>query len=107
MRAGNGQELMWRNHALCRGLAAELFFPAGQICTQGAAQARAAKAVCQACPVRAACLEFSLAANQEFGIWGGLTEEERRPLRRARQQRRTSTPPGPPWNVGRKGRAPR
>jgi WhiB family redox-sensing transcriptional regulator len=57
-----------------------LFFP---VTTYGAAlhQVSAAKAVCRACAVRAACLSFGLQTSQD-GIWGGTTPEERRALRR-------------------------
>lgn len=43
---------------------------------------RAAKAVCQGCPVREVCLEIALTTHQEHGVWGGLTEKERRSLKR-------------------------
>jgi WhiB family redox-sensing transcriptional regulator len=45
-----------------------------------------AKAVCDGCDVRAACLEWSLATYQDAGVWGGLDEEERREIRRARRR---------------------
>ena len=59
----------------------ELFFPIG---TTGGAldQIDAAKRVCGQCPVTHECLEFALGTNQESGVWGGLTEEERRRLRK-------------------------
>jgi WhiB family redox-sensing transcriptional regulator len=53
-------------------------------------QIDAAKAVCQSCPSLEPCLEFALATNQDSGIWGGTSEEERRKLRKqwlARQRR--------------------
>jgi WhiB family redox-sensing transcriptional regulator len=67
----------WRARAACRrpGVDPELFFP-----VKGAS-ARPAKRVCQRCPVRAECLEFALATRQEHGVWGGLSERERRRLR--------------------------
>lgn len=77
----------WRGSASCTVEDPELFFPIG---TTGPAveQAGAAKKICARCPVREACLEFALAANQDAGVWGGLTEDERRTLKRARQRRR-------------------
>ena len=71
----------WRLQAACRDTDPDLFFPVG---TTGPAleQIDAAKAVCHACDSQAACLEFALATNQESGIWGGTSEEERRKLRR-------------------------
>lgn len=64
-----------------------MFFPSG---STGAAleQIERAKAVCQHCPVITECLEWALLTKQDAGIWGGLTEDERRTLRRTRQRRR-------------------
>jgi WhiB family transcriptional regulator, redox-sensing transcriptional regulator len=71
----------WRLDALCRDSNPDLFFPIG---TTGLAldQIDAAKVVCESCPVSRACLEFALATNQEAGVWGATTEEERRKLRK-------------------------
>jgi len=71
----------WRARAACRNSSPELFFPIG---ATGLAleQIDAAKAVCERCAVRAECLDFALATNQEAGIWGGTSEDERRALRR-------------------------
>jgi WhiB family transcriptional regulator, redox-sensing transcriptional regulator len=72
----------WRNDALCRDTNPDLFFPIG---TTGHAlvQIEQAKAVCRQCAVQAECLEFALSTNQDSGIWGATSEEERRKLRRA------------------------
>lgn len=77
----------WRSSAACLDEDPELFFPVG---TTGPAieQAEAAKSICLVCEVREPCLEFALATNQDSGVWGGLTEDERRSLKRARQRRR-------------------
>ena len=72
----------WRNHALCRDTDPELFFPVGTT-GQALVQIANAKAVCSQCPANNDCLEFALATNQDSGIWGGTSEEERRKLRRA------------------------
>jgi WhiB family transcriptional regulator, redox-sensing transcriptional regulator len=74
-------EYGWRAQALCRDTDPELFFPIG---TTGAAlvQIEQARAVCRQCPVQADCLDFALTTNQDSGIWGGTSEEERRVLRR-------------------------
>jgi WhiB family redox-sensing transcriptional regulator len=71
----------WRNRSLCRDSNPELFFPIG---ATGIAldQIDAAKEICAVCPVNPECLEFALATNQEAGVWGGTTEEERRKLRK-------------------------
>jgi WhiB family redox-sensing transcriptional regulator len=72
----------WRKHAACRDTDPDLFFPIG---TTGTAieQIEAAKAVCRQCEAQDPCLEFALATNQESGVWGGTSEEERRKLRKA------------------------
>jgi WhiB family transcriptional regulator, redox-sensing transcriptional regulator len=77
----------WRAEAACMDEDPELFFPVG---TTGPAvdQAYEAKRVCARCVVREPCLEFALDTRQDAGVWGGLTEDERRSLRRARQRRR-------------------
>jgi WhiB family redox-sensing transcriptional regulator len=77
----------WRDSASCRSTDPELFFPVG---TTGLAldHIAAAKAVCTACPVQAPCLEFALESNQDSGVWGGTSEEERRHLRRQRVRQR-------------------
>ncbi|MDQ1374110.1 MAG: WhiB family transcriptional regulator, redox-sensing transcriptional regulator [Actinomycetota bacterium] len=81
----------WRDHAACRDTEPDLFFPVG---TTGPAleQIEAAKAVCRMCDSQAPCLEFALATNQESGVWGATSEEERRKLRKAwlARQRRAS-----------------
>jgi WhiB family redox-sensing transcriptional regulator len=79
----------WREHSACRDTDPDLFFPVG---TTGPAieQIDTAKSVCQACDAQAACLEYALVTNQDSGIWGGTSEEERRALRRqwvARQRK--------------------
>lgn len=74
----------WRDRAVCRDYDPELFFPVG---TTGPAllQIAEAKAVCATCPVAAQCLAWAMDAGPmaEFGVWGGLSEDERRALRRA------------------------
>ena len=77
----------WRDRAVCRDTDPDLFFPVG---TTGSAvtEIEAAKALCRTCPVREQCLEFALRANQEAGVWGGASEEERRKMRSAWVARR-------------------
>jgi WhiB family redox-sensing transcriptional regulator len=71
----------WREHSACRDTDPDLFFPVG---TTGPAieQIDNAKAVCRVCDVQKACLEYALVTNQDSGVWGGTSEEERRALRR-------------------------
>lgn len=75
----------WIQRARCRDEDPELFFPIG---TTGPAlsQLARAKAICLACPVRMECLEWALETGQEAGVWGGLSEDERRALRRNRRR---------------------
>ena len=72
----------WRFRAACRYADPELFFPEG---TAGPAVEAAdlAKRFCGRCLVRARCLDWALDHNAAFGIWGGVTEGERRDLRHA------------------------
>jgi WhiB family transcriptional regulator, redox-sensing transcriptional regulator len=75
-------EESWRDQAACRSTEADLFFPLRR--SRGAMeQIRAAKSVCWSCQVRETCLRYALETNQEAGIWGGTSEDERRKLRRA------------------------
>ncbi len=75
----------WVHRARCKDEDPELFFPVG---TTGpaAVQIEQAKTICRRCDVRAECLEWAMATGQDAGIWGGLSEEERRALRRARRR---------------------
>jgi WhiB family redox-sensing transcriptional regulator len=81
----------WRDAAACRDTNPDLFFPVG---TTGPAieQIAQAKTVCGECPAQPACLEFALVTNQDSGVWGGTSEEERRKLRKQwlAHQRRAS-----------------
>jgi WhiB family transcriptional regulator, redox-sensing transcriptional regulator len=68
----------WQEQANCLGVDPDLFFP------ERGASTREAKAVCRGCEVRGECLEYALAHGEKFGIWGGLSERERRRVRRQR-----------------------
>jgi WhiB family redox-sensing transcriptional regulator len=78
----------WRHDAACRTENPELFFPIGNT-GPALVQIEAAKRVCTRCIVRVACLEWALDVQQESGVWGGLSEDERRPLRRRSARGRT------------------
>jgi WhiB family redox-sensing transcriptional regulator len=71
----------WRTRAACRDTDPDLFFPVGTT-GQAVDQIEAAKSVCAECPAQRECLEFALSTNQESGVWGGASEEERRKLRK-------------------------
>lgn len=75
---GDEGERRWQERANCLGVDPDLFFP------ERGASTREAKAVCGSCEVRAECLEYALDHAEKFGIWGGLSERERRRLRRQR-----------------------
>ena len=66
----------WQEKALCAETDPEAFFP------EKGGSTREAKKICTGCEVRAECLEFALSNDERFGIWGGLSERERRRLRR-------------------------
>jgi WhiB family redox-sensing transcriptional regulator len=68
----------WQDEANCMGVDPDLFFP------ERGASTREAKEVCRGCVVRAECLEYALANGEKFGIWGGMSERERRRIRRQR-----------------------
>jgi WhiB family transcriptional regulator, redox-sensing transcriptional regulator len=70
----------WRRRAACREEDPELFYPSG---TTGSALARLAKAkaICARCPVTAQCLAWALNTGEQFGVWGGKSEDERKKMR--------------------------
>jgi WhiB family redox-sensing transcriptional regulator len=68
--------LAWQADALCAQTDPEIFFP------EKGGSTREAKKICEHCPVRDQCLEYALQNDERFGIWGGLSERERRRLRR-------------------------
>jgi WhiB family transcriptional regulator, redox-sensing transcriptional regulator len=76
--------MKWRSKAACLDEDPEMFYPVG---TTGPAldQIAKAKAVCRRCEVAAHCLAFALESNEPDGVWGGMTTDERRALRRRRR----------------------
>jgi WhiB family redox-sensing transcriptional regulator len=72
-------QLSWQDYANCRGADADLFFP------ERGASTRKAKAICNACEVKGECLDYAIVNGEKFGIWGGMSERERRRVRRQRQ----------------------
>jgi len=79
--------LDWRADAACRDADPDLFFPDDDI-RPGRGSVKQAKSICRGCPVSAACLNWALVIGAAGGIWGGLTEPERRGLsRRGRRSR--------------------
>ena len=76
------EERTWQHRAACRGPESSLFFPPTYAERRDERDAREsrAKAICAICPVRAECLEYAVRVGEQHGIWGGLTEAERRVL---------------------------
>ena len=70
----------WRQHAACRGVEPEIFYPSSD------EEAGVAKSVCGVCPVRQLCLEYALTSRERDGVWGGATEKERRRILRQRRK---------------------
>jgi WhiB family redox-sensing transcriptional regulator len=74
--------LSWREFARCRGVDPEVFYPV----SDDEEAAEEAKSICALCPVREPCLEFALSTREKNGVWGGLTERERRRVLRRRRK---------------------
>lgn len=72
----------WRKRAACQGIDPDVFYPVSED------DAEEAKAICAQCAVRQFCLEYALSNRERDGVWGGLTDRERRRL--VRQRRRTA-----------------
>jgi WhiB family transcriptional regulator, redox-sensing transcriptional regulator len=70
----------WQQAARCRGIDPDVFHP------QSDEEADEAKAICASCPVREPCLEYALVVREKLGVWGGLTERERRRVLRHRRK---------------------
>ncbi len=71
-----GDEPEWQERALCSQTDPEAFFP------EKGASSREAKRICGLCEVKVECLAYALGRNERFGVWGGLSERERRKLQR-------------------------
>jgi len=73
---GDGDPLSWQSDSLCAQTDPEAFFP------EKGGSTRDAKKICSSCEVKTQCLQYALANDERFGIWGGLSERERRKLRK-------------------------
>ena len=73
---GDDNPLAWQADSLCAQTDPEAFFP------EKGGSTREAKKICTSCEVRSQCLEYALQNDERFGIWGGLSERERRKLRK-------------------------
>jgi WhiB family redox-sensing transcriptional regulator len=70
------EQLPWASEAKCLNADPDVFFP------EKGGSTREAKRICAECPVRVECLEYALEEDERFGIWGGMSERERRKLKR-------------------------
>jgi WhiB family redox-sensing transcriptional regulator len=87
---GDEGTMDWRDRAACLDEDPELFFPIGNT-GPALLQIEEAKAVCRRCEVVEACLRWALENGQDAGVWGGMSEDERRALkRRTARARRAS-----------------
>jgi WhiB family redox-sensing transcriptional regulator len=75
------EEMSWQERSLCAQTDPEAFFP------EKGGSTREAKRVCLSCEVQSDCLEYALENDERFGIWGGLSERERRRLKREALER--------------------
>ncbi|MBI4101309.1 WhiB family transcriptional regulator [Candidatus Microgenomates bacterium] len=78
-----GQSQAWRKNAECRGVNPDIFFPRDKI---EETQRQVAAKYCAVCVVKAECLDFALSWKEGLGVWGGMTEAQRRRLIRERKQ---------------------
>jgi WhiB family transcriptional regulator, redox-sensing transcriptional regulator len=76
------QPVEWQTNARCAEVDPEIFFP------ERGGSSKKAREVCDQCEVRSQCLEYALNNKEQFGIWGGTSERERRRLRKERARRR-------------------
>jgi WhiB family redox-sensing transcriptional regulator len=74
------KNVVWKQHAACRGVEPEIFYPITD------EEAEEAKVICAACAVREICLDFALGNRERDGVWGGATERERRRILRQRRK---------------------
>jgi len=82
----------WSDDAKCVGVETAVFFPVGAGGVPAQMHAEYAKTFCRVCPVQATCLAHALTSREEYGVWGGLDEDERaellREVRRAAERQR-------------------
>jgi len=86
--------MTWRDRAACLGVDPELFFPIGNT-GPALLQIEGAKAVCHRCEVVEPCLNWAMESRQEDGVWGGLSADERRAVKRRDARARRADPSAP------------
>ncbi|ARF83378.1 WhiB family transcriptional regulator [Kitasatospora aureofaciens] len=83
-------ETDWRRRAVCAEEDPELFFPIGNT-GPALLQIEEARSVCRRCPVMEECLTWALTAGEDAGVWGGMSEDERRAMKRRAARNRART----------------
>ena len=81
--SATAENARWMDLALCREVDPDLFFPEQN---DGGDRSTPAKRICMGCDVKAQCLEYALANDERFGIFGGLSERQRREIKRKRER---------------------
>jgi WhiB family redox-sensing transcriptional regulator len=77
----------WQEEAACTGMDLDLFFGRdGEPAAEREARERRARSGCATCPVRAACLDHAMTVPERYGVWGGMSEDERAAHRRRRRR---------------------
>ena len=79
IEASTASDIAWHEQALCAQTGPDFFV------REPGSSLREAKRICGLCAIRSACLEYALAHDERFGVWGGLSEKERLQLRRGRE----------------------
>ncbi len=92
----------WRHHAACREVDPEGFFPIGNT-GPALLQIEEAKQVCRRCPVMESCLQWAVESGQDAGVWGGMSEDERRAYKRRAARVRARAHAGRPAAQARPG----
>jgi len=90
VKESSAKAMDWRDRSACLEEDPELFFPIGNT-GPAILQIEEAKQVCRRCEVREQCLQWALEAGQDHGVWGGLSEDERRALKRRSSRARVRT----------------
>jgi WhiB family redox-sensing transcriptional regulator len=90
VKESSAKAMDWRDRSACLDEDPELFFPIGNT-GPAILQIEEAKQVCRRCEVREQCLQWALEAGQDHGVWGGLSEDERRALKRRSSRARVRT----------------
>lgn len=87
-RLSEAMSTEWQQHGRCRDTDASVFFPPPTFEHKPDREAREAKAkaICAECPVRISCLEWALAVDEPYGVWGGHSEAERKQIRLGKRQ---------------------